>query len=303
MKISIAIPTFNAQHHIKPLLKKLYRQKLDNYISLEIIIVDSSSTDRTVEIIKSEFPDVKLKIIPNKNFNHGGTRNYLFSLTTGEYILFMTQDAIPYDDYLISNLLSSFDEDGVLISYARQIPKNDANKLEEFARFFNYPEHSIIKSKSNLKELGIKTFFNSNVCSMYNKEVFEKFNGFPENIILNEDMILASKVILNGYKVHYNAKAKVYHSHNYSLKQQFKRYFDIGMAFEQIDYLLKYASNEKEGIKMTIKQLEYLISKKEFKYIPYAILENLVKYISYNLGKKHHFLPYKFKKFLSAYLK
>jgi rhamnosyltransferase len=301
--ISVLIPTYNAEKYIKTLLNALLNQVLEKNQRLEIIIVDSSSTDNTVSIIHSDYPDIKVEVIPNKKFDHGGTRNYLASLATGQYLLFMTQDAIPYDNYLISNLLSSFQEKDVLISYARQIPKADANPLEVFARNFNYPPVTQVKSRATLKELGIKTFFNSNVCSMYHKKTFEYFGGFPEKVILNEDMILASKVILGGYKVVYNAEAKVYHSHNYSLKQQFKRYFDIGMAFSDNSYLLNYASNEKEGFKMVKTQCKYLISKKLFHLIPLSVIENGVKFIAYNLGKRHRLFPYKLKRKLSAYMK
>jgi rhamnosyltransferase len=301
--ISVLIPTYNAEKYIKTLLNALLNQVLEEDQKLEVIIVDSTSTDNTVSIIQSDYPNVKVEIIPNNKFDHGGTRNYLASLATGQYLLFMTQDAIPFDNYLISNLLKSFQEKDVLISYARQIPKADANPLEVFARHFNYPPVNQVKDKSTIKELGIKTFFNSNVCSMYDKKTFEYFRGFPEKVILNEDMILASKVILGGYKVVYNAEAKVYHSHNYNLKQQFKRYFDIGMAFSNTSYLLDYASNEKEGFKMVKTQCKYLISKKLFHLILYSIIENGVKFIAYNLGKRHKFFPYKLKRKLSAYMK
>lgn len=215
----------------------------------------------------------------------------------------MTQDAVPYNEYLLQNLVKSFQDPEVLIAYARQLPKEDAHPLEVFARNFNYPNKAIKKGKNTLDELGIKTFFNSNVCSMYKKELFDQYGGFPEKIILNEDMILASKVILDGKYVHYNNEAIVYHSHNYSLKQQFKRYFDIGMAFSDTSYLLKYASNEKEGMKMVKTQLRYLISEGKALTVPYAILESAVKLSSYKLGKKHSILPYKLKKSFSAYMK
>lgn len=301
--ISVLIPTFNAEKHINELLEALLDQVLDMDQRLEIIIVDSSSTDKTVSIIKNDYPGVKVEVIPNDKFNHGGTRNYLSNLATGEYLLFMTQDAIPYDSNLINKLRSSFNDNEVLISFARQIPKIDANPLEVFARNFNYPPKTQVKSKSVLKELGVKTFFNSNVCSMYHRKAFEYFGGFPENIILNEDMIFASKVILGGYKVVYNADAKVYHSHNYTLKQQFKRYFDIGIAFSDTKYLFKYVSNEKEGFKMVVAQCKYLISKKQFHLIPLSLIENFVKFVGYNLGKRHKILPKKLKKRLSAYMK
>ncbi|MCA0987057.1 glycosyltransferase family 2 protein [Guptibacillus algicola] len=300
--ISVLIPTYNAEKYIVRLLDKLYSQKLSHFQSLEIIVVDSSSTDKTLSIIKEMYPEVIIEVIKNNNFDHGGTRNMLAGLANGDYLLYMTQDAIPYDAFLICNLYKELDEK-TLISYARQIPKEDAGILEVFARGFNYPDKKIYKNKESIREIGIKTFFNSNVCSMYKRTCFEQFEGFPEKIILNEDMIMASKVILSGYNVCYSNEAKVYHSHNYTYKQQFKRYFDIGMAFEETDYLLEYASNEKEGLRMIIEQLKFLIAKKYVLVIPKALIEVLVKFIGYKIGKKSEFLSPRLVRKFSAYMK
>jgi rhamnosyltransferase len=302
-KVSVLIPLYNGDKTIRSLLTMLLNQKIDTDVSIEIIVVDSSSTDNTLEIITNEFPEVKVFCIPNKEFDHGGTRNYLASLASGDYLLYMTQDAIPFDKYLIKNLLNPFQDKDVLVSYARQIPKEDAHVLEKFARNFNYPSVDIIKSKDCLSNMGIKTFFNSNVCSIYKKETFVEYGMFPEKIILNEDMIFASNIILKGFKVAYIADAKVYHSHNYSLKQQFKRYFDIGMAFNETSYLLNYASNEKEGLKMVRKLINFLIDNKYIRIIPYMFLEVIFKFVGYKLGKIHHIIPLSLKRTLSAYMK
>jgi rhamnosyltransferase len=305
MKVSILIPTFNAKKYIKQLLPRLIEQNLPENVTSEIIIIDSSSTDETKDIVISQYKDVKFITIPNKEFDHGGTRNKLAELSSGDYLLFMTQDAIPVNKDLISNLLSNFEDPEVKIAYARQIPNDDASGLERFARSFNYPNVRIIKDKNSIDKLGIKTFFNSNVCSMYSASLFKggEFSGFPEKVILNEDMILSYQVIMAGYKVVYDNQAKVFHSHNYNLKQQFKRYFDIGMAFNQTSYILENVSNEKEGMRMVIQQQKYLLGQKLFGEAIYSYFEAGAKYIGYNLGKRHLLLNDKVKKRFSAYMK
>jgi rhamnosyltransferase len=300
--ISALIPTYNAGLEIDNLINQLLNQKLDEH-KLEIIVVDSSSTDGTVTRLKENFPSVKLKVIPNQSFNHGGTRNYLASLASGDFLLFLTQDAIAYNEKLVLNLLSGFKDQKTAIVYARQIPKNGAAPLEVFARQFNYPTETAIKTKNDLDHLGVKTFFNSNVCSMYKRQVFDSFGGFPENIIMNEDMIFAAQAILNDYSIIYQSEAIVLHSHNYNLKQQFKRYFDIGMFFQEMSYLREYASNEKEGFRMVFDQMSYLCKKGKAYLIPKAFIETVVKYVAYQLGMKHQALSPQFKKKLSAYMK
>ncbi|MEI5937594.1 glycosyltransferase [Bacillus sp. RA(2023)] len=302
-KISVLIPTYNAEQYIYDLLTRLYNQDLRNNQELEIIIVDSASKDRTISIIEEKFPETIVKSINNQDFDHGGTRNYLASLAKGNILLFMTQDAIPCDNQLISKLVDSLGDEEVVVSYARQIPREDANLLEKFARSFNYPEVSIVKSKDSIEKMGVKAFFNSNVCSAYKRDWFLQLGKFPTKVILNEDMIFAAKSIFSNKKVYYCAEAKVFHSHNYGLIQQFKRYFDIGMAFEETKYLLEHVSNEKEGIKMIKKQMSYLIENRKYHLIIYALIESGIKLIAYRLGKIHKIFPYKLKKKLSAYMK
>ncbi|MGR5962657.1 glycosyltransferase [Bacillus paranthracis] len=303
-KVSVLIPLYNAEVFIRDLMRKLEVQSLPKDVSMEIITVDSSSSDNTVAILNKEFPKVKCTVIKNKDFDHGGTRNLLMRQSDGDYLLYMTQDAIPVDNYLIANLLAQFEDENVKIATARQIPRENVSPLEKFARNFNYPAESKVKTKESIDELGIKTFFNSNVCSMYHRTLFrEPFKGFPEKIILNEDMILAYETIMSGYKVVYEAEAKVFHSHDYSLKQQFKRYFDIGMAFDETSYILENVSNEKEGFKMIKHQRQYLLSGRHFRYMFYSAFENVAKFLGYKMGKKHHLFNDNIKRKFSAYMK
>ena len=90
--------------------------------------------------------------------------------------------------------------------------------------------HDIIKSKDTLDLYGIKNYFMSNVCAIYDFKYFKQNNGFTENIILNEDTYFAYKIINDGYKVLYNSNALVYHSHNYSYIKQFKPKYSIRIS-------------------------------------------------------------------------
>ncbi|HEY0827516.1 MAG TPA: glycosyltransferase family 2 protein [Bacilli bacterium] len=284
--ISILIPTYNAEPYIEKLILNLMSQELKKDQQIEIIIFDSSSSDQTVDIVRKKFFNVKVNIIAKEDFDHGRTRNLLASQAKGTYLLFMTQDALPCDHRLLATLVEPFCDPNVMISYARQVPYENTPLLEKFARNYNYPEVSVMKDKRSIQFLGIKVFFNSDACSMYRKTGFEELGGFQEGIIQNEDMIFASKVILNDYIVSYTAGAKVYHSHQYTLKQQFKRYFDTGRAFKQMEFIFKYVSNEKEGFKMLQKQLIYLILLRKYHLIPFALFETIVKFAAYHLGKR-----------------
>lgn len=285
MKISVIIPTLNCEKTIENLLKRLkyQTQKAD-----EIIVVDSESDDRTVEIAEKE--GAKLIKIKRKDFNHGGTRNLAVENATGDIVIFLTQDALPYDEYFIEYIIKPLENEDVVAAYGRQMVDEKAIPTEIFARRFNYSEKGIIKSKENIKELGIKAFFFSNVCSAIKRKELEQVGKFPARAIMNEDMLIASKFILNGYKIAYVPEAKVIHYHNYGLIKQFKRNFDIGVFFSENKWILQYGKTEKEGIRYLKDEVKFLWQENKI-WIIYAILENIFRYSGYRLGLIHKYLP------------
>ena len=216
--VSVIIPTLNAEIYIDDLLSSLRGQS----VKCEIIIVDSSSSDRTASIAASG--NAKIVTVRKEDFNHGKARNIGVQEATGDIVVFLTQDALPFDKHCLENLLKPLESSEIVASYGRQIPRSDASPVESFARLFNYDDKPMIKGRDDLSKLGIKTFFFSNVCSAIKIKEFKELGGFPENIIMFEDLIFAAKAILKGYKIAYVPEAKVLHSHNFSLIQQFHRY-------------------------------------------------------------------------------
>lgn len=296
MSISVIIPTLNAEKYIFSLLTNIWAQNLK---PSEILVIDSSSDDNTRTIAESL--NARVITINREAFDHGGTRNYAVKRTYGDIIILMTQDALPLDRYFIENLITPLGYDSVPLSYGRQVPRDDADPIESFVRKYNYPEESIIKDLHQIPALGIKAFFCSNVCSAIRRSEFEEIGGFPENIIMNEDMILAAKLILKGYKVAYQSSAKVFHSHNYSLKEQFQRYFDIGVSINRNRWLMKNISTESEGIKLLKEQTKYLIVEKKLPFVIYGFLQAMVKYSGYRLGLAEVKLPLKLKRSFSMH--
>jgi len=284
MKILTIIPTLNAADILTKQLQIL--TKINN-----ILVIDSSSDDNTVEISKKF--GVEVLEIKREEFNHATTRNLALN-HKADFYLFMTQDAIPYDESLVENLLKSFDDKEVVVSYAKQVPWEDADIIEKFARETNYPDISTIKSKESLKELGIKTFFCSNSCAMYRSSYFKEVGGFTSGLIMNEDMEYVARAILKGKKVAYQADAKVWHSHEYGVVDIFNRYFDIGVFFRITpwiqDEVNKYSSTESTGIKQAKKELAYLFKNSPLS-VPKSILFSFTKYVAFKLGYSYEKLP------------
>ena len=282
-KIIITIPTYNAERYIKKLVKELRSQTIAPIIT----IIDSSSEDKTYNLLGSL--SVETIKIAKKDFNHAITRNMALNYDA-DFYLFMTQDALPYDSNLIKNLIKPFDDKSIVVSYARQMPYENADAIERFARNTNYPEVSSVKSKDNLSSLGIKTFFCSNSCAMYRASYFKEVGGFTDGLNTNEDMEFAARAIMAGKKIAYAAEAKVWHSHTQTAKDLYKRYKNIGQFFSENSWILdevnKHSSAESTGIKQAKKELKHLLKYNPI-LIPKSILFSLVKYIGFRNGKNN----------------
>jgi len=256
-------------------------------------LIDSSSSDNTVNL--AEEAGFLVYSIPQSAFNHGGTRNQAIKLGKGfsDIVVFMTQDAILASPDSLANLLAPFVDPEVAAVCGRQLPHHEATPLAVHARYFNYPSESRVRTMADISALGIKTAFMSNSFAAYRLSIFDKLGGFPDNTILAEDMYLTAKMILSGYKVAYCAEATVFHSHNYTLKQEFQRYFDTGVFQQEQKWIQqKFGKASSEGKKFVLSELRFL-SMRSPHLIPKAILSTCAKWLGFKLGYYYHMLPYK----------
>ncbi len=274
MKITTIIPIQNPNYNI--LIKNISLLERQT-VPVNIVLLNSGK--------KFYHPHCKIIDIAPSSFNHATTRNMALKFSS-DYYLFMTQDAHPADEYLVEELLKPFADKDVVISYARQIPFTCSPLYEIFARQKNYPPISLVKSKNDLPKLGIYTFFCSNTCALYQGNYFRKVSGFTPNLNRNEDMEFAARAILNGKKIAYQATAKVFHSHNDSVVQLFKKYVEIGKFFKQNKWILeagKKRSIYKHGSFYLKDELKFYFSKNKTKILePFFIA--IVKYIAFEIG-------------------
>lgn len=240
-----------------------------------------------------KYRNVTVHNLSKKEFDHGKTRHTGVMKSDAEAFIMMTQDAMPADEHLVENLMDMLALDNVAVAYARQLPREGAGPLEAYTRLFNYPEESRVKTKEDLPELGIKTYFCSNVCAAYRRDVYDFIGGFIRHTIFNEDMIYAASVIKEGYSIAYAADAMVYHSHDYTCKQQFHRNFDLGVSQADHPEVFDDVPSEKEGIKSVKATAAYLRSIKKSSKIPYLYLQSAYKYAGYYLGKRYRKLSRK----------
>lgn len=243
MDISVIIPTLNAEHEIEALLIALERQSIRPN---EILVVDSASEDKTIELVQKH-KIVRLLEIDRQDFNHGTTRDMALNESSGDFVCFLTQDAVPVSDDYLKRLVAPMVEDSnIALVSGRQLPKANARRFEQLVRDFNYPDTPSVRSKGDLKKFGIKTFFASDTCSAYRRTAYLECGGF-DHVNTNEDMLMAAKFIASGMKVAYEPRAEVYHSHNLTPSQQFARNRAVGFFLETHADDLMHASEIGEG--------------------------------------------------------
>lgn len=285
--IDVIIPTYRPGKEFRLLLERLKQQS----VPVRRVVIINTEKKFWDSRWEQEFPFTEVHHIKKEEFDHGGTRRKAAELTDAEIMVFMTQDALPADRDLIRNLTSPLKEPATAAAYARQLPNASCSLVERYTRSFNYPDKSSVKSREDLPVYGIKTFFCSNVCAAYRKDVYESLGGFTGHTIFNEDMIYASAVIQHGYRIAYAADAKVIHSHNYTCMQQFRRNFDLGVSQAEYPEVFQTASSESEGIRLVKKTFRYLCVNGRRRLIPGFVLQSGFKYAGYLAGKNYRRLP------------
>lgn len=285
VKVSIIIPTKNASSEFDIVLKRIFEQNFNK--KFEVIIIDSGSTDETIEIAK-KYP-VRLIQIKPKEFGHGKTRNYGAELSKGEYLVYLTHDAIPVNNNWLKNLITNLRDKNVAGVYSKQIPKNNANIFVKFYLSKTYPDYKIKKSLKTLKSLTRSEMFFSNVSSAIKKDIWNSYK-FNESVLLGEDQAWSKTVLLNGYSIIYEPKAKVYHSHNYNIVDTFKRYFDHGFSLKQ-RATDKIISISKEGLYFLKEEIIFLIKNNLWYKIPHMFIYEFSRYCGLLLGYNSNLIP------------
>ncbi len=278
--ISVIIPTYRAEKEIESLIAQIRKTTIDD---CEILVIDSSSGDRTVTIAQSM--GARTVVIPREEFRHSVTRTYAAGLTAGEVVVFLTQDVVLFDDS-IDRIVEAFRDPDVAVAYGRQLPKPDADPLAAHLRFFNYPEQGHVRTKEDIPKLGIKAAFNSNSFAAYRRSFMDSAGWFGD-AGFSEDAYAAAKAILAGKKVAYAAAARVLHSHNHTVREVYRRYIQIGRAYGSESWILSnFGSPAGEGFKFVLSEWKYLLRKGKFGWLFKSALATLAKGLGYRRGKR-----------------
>ena len=292
-KADVIIPTFKPGDKLEKLLRRLLEQSVPVG---RVIIMNTEEKYWDAERFESLFEgeDTKLTVchIRQSEFDHGRTRHEGILKSDADVCICMTHDCVPYDRNLVKELLEALDaSERVAAAYARQLPAADCGVIERYTRDFNYPAVSRLKGKEDEDELGIKTYFCSNVCAAYRRDIYLKLGGFTKKTIFNEDMIYAGGLIKAGYAIAYAADARVIHSHNYSGLEQFHRNFDLAVSQAEHPEIFDGVASEGEGIRLVKKTAAHCLRIRKPWLIVTLVWQSGWKFLGYRMGKSYRKLP------------
>lgn len=221
MKASIVIRTLNEARHLPELLLSIKAQEFEGEI--EVIVVDSGSTDRTVEIATAH--DARLVYIKREEFSFGRSLNIGCEAATGEYLVFISGHCIPVDGRWLANLVQPMVTGQAAYTYGRQLG-NEASRFSERQLFNKYfPAQSMIPQSDG--------FFVNNANSALIRRVWQDYQ-FDESLTGLEDMELGKRLVNDGLKIGYVAEAPVYHLHDETWQQVRRRYEREAIALRGI---------------------------------------------------------------------
>lgn len=284
---SVVVPTKNAGPEFEGVLESIRRQ---NGPAVEIIVIDSGSTDGTVSIAE-DLADTVVEISPD-DFHHGRTRNRGAAEASGDVVVFTVQDATPMNDEWLAELVEPIEAGEADVTYGNQIAYPDAKPPDAFFYEYFYPDTPVVLGPEDTDDEAafyMDNIFLSDVSSAVSRDVWEEFQ-FRDSVAMSEDKDFAYRVASAEHTIRYCPEAKVYHSHDYTLRSLFARRYKDGKAFA--DITSERSSNfVSEGLRYVWREYAFLVRNGTPLWIPYTLLYDAVYFVSFVLGKNYEYLP------------
>lgn len=264
-----------------------------------VAVVDSSSTDGS-DVVATDL-GFEVERIDPRTFNHGRTRQAAVDRFCHgkEFALFLTHDAVIEGTGSLTMLLDAFSNPLVGAAYGRQLPHHNAGPFGRHSASFLYPGTSDVRTLASAPQLGIRTAYISNSFAAYRIRALNECGGFPSTLILGEDTHVALHLLLTGWSLSYSATAVVRHSHDYSVFEEMRRYFDFGVLHAQLPELLRELGEpEGDGVRFVKSELRYMAAAAPW-LLPEVVIRNAAKYLGYRLGREFRKLPNSLRRRLS----
>jgi rhamnosyltransferase len=292
-RISIILLTLNGGEALAETLAAIASQDLAGDGSPlprpEIVAIDSGSRDSTLATLKRH--GIAPTCIPPEAFSHGGTRNLGARLAQGEWLIYLSQDAVPAHPRWLANLTRHLRDPQVAAAFGRQLPPQGIGPIETFFLEQTYPPRSFRHEPTppGATRTPIFRIFFSNVNAAIKKAVWAQC-PFPEDLIMSEDQAFARAALAAGYSLVYDAEAGVCHGHRYTLAQLFRRQFDSGYSLRGIAGD-SWGDVARMGLGYVWTEMRYLARGGHWAHMPYALMHEAVRSAGFAAGRSGHRLP------------
>lgn len=279
MNIEVICPLYNAEKYILDLDANIKKQKNVDLKKISYVLTESSdNTESMLKNINATYSKLK-----KEEFSHSTARENVAMKSEADILVFISQDIEIKNEDWLEKLVKPIVDNESEASYSRQVTKY--NNIEKYTREKNYPDTSFVNTKENLKEKGLKTFFFSDASSAIKTSVFKELNGYDgKRLVINEDMYIAYKIIMKGYRIKYCSDSIVYHSHKFTFKELYKRYYDTGVFFKENSYIDQYGTN-KAGGSLAIYILKRAIQERNIKALLEFLPNMLARFLGMKMGK------------------
>lgn len=273
---------FDQLERLYSLLQKQVDVEIANYV-FPLTISDDKEVDEKIKVFLKEHNIIYFEVTKDE-FSHSLTREKAIrDYCKSDVVVLCSQDVIFFEEHALSRISEAINDE-VVYAYGKQICTKKT--IERYIREKNYPKESQIISSDDIEKLQLMAFFASDAFSALNRKVFIKINGYQGyNVMMAEDMLYSKFVLDAGYKKAYVAEAEVEHSHKFTLKQLYNRYYETGKFHKEVNLFNQYKA-EDSGLKLAMyvlgQALKHFNIPVLFRWLP----DMSARYLGMRKGKK-----------------
>lgn len=283
-RVSAIIPTLNGGGTLPALLAALGREREADRGLVEIVAIDSGSRDGTTELLRGA--GAKVLDLGGERFGHASARNRAAASTSGDTLLFLTQDVEPSGDAWLPPLLEALADPGVAGAFGRQLPRG-ASPEEAFLARVNYAGRPRRLTAEDLAAaFGPGTTLFSSAFGVVRRNAWEAM-PFPD-VVMSEDQAWAMAVLRAGWAIRYEPRAEAYHGHRFSLARAFRRNFDSGSSLERLGLA---RGSWRAGAAHLRRELSWIAAQYGGAAALHAVLYEGVRMLGFQCGRAERALP------------